>query len=63
MTHKNFISFPGGFRQYDYGLANLYKYGSLNSPDYNLSIISSFVSLIVGRNDLLASPEVRKKTQ
>lgn len=50
----------GSFRQYDYGLANLYKYGSLNPPDYNLSIISSFVSLIVGRNDWLASPEDAK---
>jgi len=62
LTDKICISFPGSFRQYDYGLANLYKYGSLNPPDYNLSIISSFVSLIVGRNDWLASPEVRKKT-
>jgi hypothetical protein len=60
LTPKFFISFPGSFRQYDYGLANLYKYGNLNPPDYNLSIISSFVSLIVGRNDWLASPEVRK---
>jgi len=58
---KKWYLFPGSFRQYDYGLANLYKYGSLNPPDYNLSIISSFVSLIVGRNDWLASPEVRKK--
>ena len=55
------ISFPGSFRQYDYGLVNLYKYGNLNPPDYNLSIISSFVSLIVGPNDWLASPEVRIK--
>lgn len=61
LTHKIFISFPGNFRQYEYGLANLYKYGKLNPPDYNLSIISSFVSLIVGPNDWLASPEVRKK--
>jgi hypothetical protein len=56
-----FVSLSGNFRQYDYGFANLYKYGKLNPPDYDLANISSFVSLIVGPNDWLASPEVRCK--
>jgi hypothetical protein len=58
----NFIPLAGSFKEYDYGFANLYKYGNLQPPDYNLTLISSFVSLIVGNNDWLASPEVSYKT-
>ncbi|KDR15390.1 lipase 3-like [Zootermopsis nevadensis] len=47
----------GSFRQYDHGLVNLYKYGNLYPPDYNLDNINSSVSLVVGANDWLATPE------
>lgn len=50
---------PGFFRQYDYGfLRNLLKYGNTKPPDYNFAVITSPVSLIVGQNDWLATPEV-----
>jgi hypothetical protein len=57
----NVVSLAGSFREYDYGFANVYKYGNLQPPDYNLTLISSFVSLIAGPNDWLASPEVSCK--
>jgi hypothetical protein len=49
----------GFFRQYDYGfLKNLITYGNTKPPEYNFAVITSTVSLIVGPNDWLASPEV-----
>jgi lysosomal acid lipase/cholesteryl ester hydrolase len=49
----------GFFRQYDYGfLKNLMKYGNTKPPEYNFAVITSPVSLIVGPNDWLATPEV-----
>jgi hypothetical protein len=51
----------GFFRQYDYGLLrNLFKYGNTKPPEYNFAVITSPVSLIVGPNDWLATPEVRE---
>ncbi|PSN43336.1 Lipase 3 [Blattella germanica] len=47
----------GKFRKYDYELANLYKYGSMKPPKYNLKSINTWVSLIAGPNDWLATPE------
>jgi hypothetical protein len=50
---------PGFFRQYDYGFfRNLLKYGNTKPPEYNFAVITSPVSLIVGPNDWLATPEV-----
>jgi hypothetical protein len=54
---------PGFFRQYDYGfLKNLLKYGNTTPPEYNLAAITSPVSLIVGPNDWLATPEVSESS-
>ncbi|XP_069668913.1 lipase 3-like isoform X2 [Periplaneta americana] len=55
--HYGQLISSGTFRQYDHGLGNFYKYGSLNPPKYNLAVISTFVSLIVGPNDWLATPK------
>jgi len=51
----------GFFRQYDYGfIKNVFKYGNNIPPEYNLAAITSPVSMIVGPNDWLATPEVSK---
>jgi len=50
----------GLFRQYDYGfIKNVFKYGNNKPPEYNLAAITSPVSMIVGPNDWIATPEVR----
>jgi hypothetical protein len=47
------------FRQYDYGFVrNLIKYGNSNPPEYDFAVVTSPVSLFVGQNDWLATPEV-----
>ena len=38
----------------------MFKYGNDKPPEYNLAAITSPVSLIVGPNDWLATPEVSK---
>jgi hypothetical protein len=38
----------------------VFKYGNNKPPEYNLAAITSTVSLIVGPNDWLATPEVSK---
>ncbi|KDR15392.1 Lipase 3 [Zootermopsis nevadensis] len=59
-THYGQLMRSGMFRQYDYGfIRNLIKYGNTNPPEYNFAVITSPVSLIVGQNDWLATPEVR----
>jgi lysosomal acid lipase/cholesteryl ester hydrolase len=51
----------GSFRQYDYGfIKNVFKYGNNKPPEYNLAAVTSPVSMIVGPNDWLATPEVSK---
>lgn len=57
-AHYGQLMRSGFFRQYDYGfLRNLLKYGNTKPPDYNFAVITSPVSLIVGQNDWLATPE------
>lgn len=49
----------GSFRQYDYGfIKNVFKYRNNKPPEYNLAAVTSPVSMIVGPNDWLATPEV-----
>lgn len=51
----------GSFRQYDYGfIKNVFKYGNNKPPEYNLAVVTSPVSMIIGPNDWLATPEVSK---
>lgn len=46
------------FAQYDYGpLQNIIKYGSLQSPEYDLSKVTTKVVMMVGENDYLSPPE------
>nr|CAD7606560.1 unnamed protein product [Timema genevievae] len=46
----------GYFRQYDHGsVENLFKYGSLEPPDYDLSKVTAPVALHYSNNDWLAS--------
>lgn len=46
----------GKFRMYDYGLVeNLFKYGSISPPNYDLSAISAPVYLHYSQNDWMAA--------
>lgn len=45
------------FAQYDYGLENFRRYGSLQPPVYDLSKVPFNVSLYVGKNDRLSAIE------
>jgi hypothetical protein len=54
----------GTFRQYDYGfILNLIKYRNTKPPEYNIAAITTSVSLLVGPNDWLATPEVSVPTE
>lgn len=41
-------------------MKNVFKYGNNKPPEYNLVAVTSPVSMIVGPNDWLATPEVSK---
>lgn len=45
----------GTFRQYDFGLANLEKYGSLTPTAYNLNAITAPIYLLWSHNDWLSA--------
>lgn len=42
---------PKTFQKYDYGLANLWKYGSLFAPHWDLSVMDADIVLIAGDDD------------
>lgn len=47
------------FQQFDYGyIENLWKYGSMHPPEYNMSNIKAPVYMYYAMNDWLAVPEV-----
>jgi len=47
------------FGQYDYGASmNWKKYNSTNPPDYDLKSINVPITLIYGKNDLIADVKV-----
>ncbi|XP_030767117.1 lipase 3-like [Sitophilus oryzae] len=45
----------GYFRQYDYGVGNLIRYGSLEPPSYNVSKITCPVAAYYGKNDFFVA--------
>lgn len=45
----------GYFRQYDYGTQNMFKYGRLTPPSYDLKKITAPVALFYSSYDWLAS--------
>lgn len=44
------------FRQYDFGVLNIIRHGSLSPPKYNLGNVRAPVSLYYSLNDLLSEP-------
>lgn len=48
----------GKFRQFDYGLLNLIRYGTLEPPNYELSQVTSPVAIFYAASDHLSSPKV-----
>lgn len=51
----------GGFRKYNYGLLeNLELYGKTSASSYDLTNVKAPIYLMVGRNDLVATPGVSR---
>ncbi|KAG5865624.1 hypothetical protein JTB14_010374 [Gonioctena quinquepunctata] len=57
ILHYGQLINSGKFRQYDFGLGNLNKYGTLFPPKYDLDKITAPMYLIYGKNDWLAATE------
>lgn len=56
----NYITILGAFRRFDYGiLGNLVEYGTIEPPAYDPSLITVPVATYYGKNDFLASVDVR----
>lgn len=55
VVHYGQLIRSGGFRQFDHGVRNIVRYGSLQPPAYDLSRVVAPVALHYSANDYLAA--------